>query len=388
MRKIIIGGITISLLSLSIAGAAIGSDNVLPEITAQEIVNSIYQSFPLSEDGNYILPSGYGGEYITEDGNLVVQLTCDAEWSTFETYAKKYDCMSINEVEYSYDELSSMADEYIHSSPYKFYRYYIDTKQNDVVFKTDEKTCHILNETQQHPAFEFEIGNPIQLCASKQYVYGGKTIVNSSGYSYSSGFCATNSNGTKYLISAGHGMNLRDSITYNGVNIGTVVYKRHGNNLNGDFSAIRLNEDTADITNYCKINGQFNVIYGTYSFAGGDFGKTLFSQGATTGYSIMTASGFSQTIIAYDEDDSPIEIKGLNCANLSYNYLNNIQPGDSGAPVFVTNETTGATEYAGIISGHEIDGNGNRTGTVFYTPVQTIINAGFYPCYDDYYEEN
>ena len=85
------------------------SEEVLLQQNALNAYNTLYSTFEIDENYNYILPDDYAGEYINDYNNLVLQLTT-TDYSYYEEILSNYDCVEFNTVEYSYNELYQLAD--------------------------------------------------------------------------------------------------------------------------------------------------------------------------------------------------------------------------------------------------------------------------------------
>lgn len=68
-------------------------------------------SLPFDDNGQFIYPDTYAGEYIDDDGNLIFQVTT-SDFTEYEYLYSLYSCVKIEQVQYSYNYLNDLIDEY------------------------------------------------------------------------------------------------------------------------------------------------------------------------------------------------------------------------------------------------------------------------------------
>jgi streptogrisin B len=94
-------------------------ESVFNEKTALEIVNKIHNTFQKDEDGFTIFPEYYGGEYIDDNGTLVLQIIESDAWHKEGDFLRSFESngVSIEFVQYSTEELKNIID-YLNRLPW------------------------------------------------------------------------------------------------------------------------------------------------------------------------------------------------------------------------------------------------------------------------------
>lgn len=105
--------------------------------------NYLYSCFSSDENGTRVFPDTYGGEYFP-DGNkqLVIQLTT-SDPPEYLFIQEEFPCVVFEQVEYSYNYLDGLIDEYLSSFDPKSETVYsgeFDMRSNRAVIKVDEET--------------------------------------------------------------------------------------------------------------------------------------------------------------------------------------------------------------------------------------------------------
>lgn len=112
----LLSGSSYAATSVDYGDNSLIADNleILPELISQEealnAYNTLYGTFAIDENYNYVLPDDYAGEYINDDQQLVIQLTTD-DYSEYQKILSDYSCVVYNTVKYSCNELSQLVNE-------------------------------------------------------------------------------------------------------------------------------------------------------------------------------------------------------------------------------------------------------------------------------------
>lgn len=353
------------------------SEEVLLQQNALNAYNTLYSTFEIDENYNYILPDDYAGEYINDYNNLVLQLTT-TDYSYYEEILSNYDCVEFNTVEYSYNELYQLADktrcsilEDMNDIVYMSSK--VDVKDNIAkveigVLPSVKKTIYKSNRNSTLPIdVEYVYVDPAE---SKHYFLSGANFDNTlsnSSYdliggdmvkSYLStatlGYCGSH-NGKKAIITAGHAFSLNTTVGNNSGNFGVVNYSRYEDDNYGDFCIIDLFDySKCELTN--KVKYKINTVNITATAYSVPAGTICHKYGEQSTYSTISTLGTED--VTYKKDGKPITIKGLVSAHLESGHS---QDGDSGGPIYVYEN--GKWTFCGIHSGYEA-----RSKTVYFTP--------------------
>ena len=135
-------------------------------ILKQENASSAHALFvgnlPLGDNGQPLYPDEYGGEYIDNNGNLIIQFTTD-DFSEYEYIKNEYPCVQFKQVDYSTNYLDKIIDDFIlsyDSEDETFYCAYVDVKNNCAVIEVDEKTFESKSTEKNSLPIEYRIGSP------------------------------------------------------------------------------------------------------------------------------------------------------------------------------------------------------------------------------------
>lgn len=147
MKKIVVGGICILLsMCICLSASAVTTEpwrtniqatieSLLVKISNEQrdaiAANEFFQSNMLvSDDGELVYPNTFAGNFIDDEGNLIIQVSSD-DFSDYQYLQDSYTCVKLNQVEYSKDYLKKVLDECLETYDENidtFYRAYIDVR--------------------------------------------------------------------------------------------------------------------------------------------------------------------------------------------------------------------------------------------------------------------
>lgn len=344
-------------------------DNYLEKITKNTTAtkNSEFIELKFERDSfqNIIYPDNYGGTYINEDDELVIQIVGNSKNKKSLNYKFSSKTIDLNNevlkeyVNFSYNDLVKVNDEitkYFLNNGVKnsnFVANYIDVFKNRVVIElydiSNKEQEKFKEEILDSNLIEFKLGQRIsptstykvgsEFLIERQYKKGGQTIYEKDAQC-SIGAKAKR-NGVIGYITAGHCFGFMDyTIDFANINIGTYVTRDYSQNMDAAF--IKLNSGNSlsnDLSNTgwqaSFINTTGSNYYTNGTKVGKDGFKGKFGNGQITSlnYSFTDADNYYHT--------------GLISANIT------TLKGDSGGPVFIINTTTlkNGAPLIGITSG-------------------------------------
>ena len=368
LKKITVFVLTITLILFSMCFAqAIDEEELEFRLTVsmQEKALDAYQllwdSFEKDENCQPIYPDEYGGEYI-EDDKLVIQLTENTteNQQKYRELCGNSDKVVFEEVEYSLNYLNSLDSE-----AKKLYEKYkvtsvgVDRKNNRYfihVEKEDlDKVIAEYSRSRSSSPIIFEEGAPIE--SMSKAIIGGDRVDDQWG-GYSTITASGIYNGKTAFLTCGHGYYSRETLRYDGVDIGEISVHQHANNDYGDYSIV-----TVTNPNYVKslkvrgVSGSYYQLSGT---ASAPAGTAIRKYGRATGYT----TGYVGVVNISATDSYGKLIKGLSTCRL------NIKPmaGDSGGPIYTS------SKLVGVLKGVETVQN---VVTVYYTQMIYPQRDGF-----------
>lgn len=117
----------------------------------------------LEYDGadGYVYPDTYGGMYA--DGDRLIFLVAAEDFSEYQYLHDMYSYVDFRQVEYSWNYLKKLADEYMATydkSSETVYMARVDVRQNRVVIKVDKETLSHKSPNENSPLV-FELGTPL-----------------------------------------------------------------------------------------------------------------------------------------------------------------------------------------------------------------------------------
>ncbi len=126
--------------------------------------NAFFESnLRVDGEGELVHPKSFAGDYIDNEGNLIIQISSD-DFSEYQYLRDKFLCVKFNRVKYSKEYLRNILDEYLDTcidNGETLYRAYVDVELNRAVIEADEHTfSHKLTNDENSP-FLFKIGSPI-----------------------------------------------------------------------------------------------------------------------------------------------------------------------------------------------------------------------------------
>ncbi|MCD7825707.1 MAG: S1 family peptidase [Clostridiaceae bacterium] len=348
------------------------SDNatIVQERKACKEYNKLVQNYDIEENNSEKIPDYYGGAFINENDELVVEVTENTEQVVQELQKITGDqTVGIMVVKRSYNELlnvyQTIVDSLTESDVAKLVSScYVDEKNNCVTVK--------INNIQA----EEEIRNTICDADCLNFVVVEGTIqadatlkpgsyVTIGDYGYSIGFrcirMTESGSFTNGFISAAHGNSVGSAAyTLAGSYIGKVLYQKYSDNV--DASYIRLlNTDDHTLSNLIKYSGS-TLTEGSY-MSTVPVGYTVYKVGNTTG--LTTGEVVSNNCsVTYNG----IVFSDFICTSCAS------QSGDSGGLVYADNN--GSYSIVGIHVAHN-----NDTGygyCVKYTNISDALNLILY----------
>lgn len=329
------------------------------------------------EDITY--PEYYGGAYINEDGILVVTQTVAAKSGLNSLLSGTY---TIDTVKYSYNELSNLKkgiddkcntlrgdlsncsekEETLLNSITSFY---ISQKNNSVVVGITELSKDKIEDFYsvfgKSSAIEFVEGNQNTTTTS---LHPGGPLTSPAG-SLSIGWPAyfydDNGNVCRGFVSAGHAFSAGDSVTVNGVAVGTCVASAfYGRN---DAALIKITDPNYSVSNTVAVSG---ITLSNTRYMLVSEGSTIYKVGSNSGLRSGTVTSTDGTV-RYTINGEQVTISNVlvtNAINLG---------GDSGGIVYCR---SGNAYYAiGTASGSKYSGAYLTESSFIECYVSQMLNA-------------
>ena len=128
--------------------------------TASEL---FFSTLELDKEKGYIYPDTYGGMYV--DGSTLVFLVAGDDFSEYQYLKDAYSDVEFKSVEYSWNYLSKLRDEYFETydrSVDTVYMGYVDVNLNRAVITVNEETLARKTFDENSPLI-FKIGSPTYL---------------------------------------------------------------------------------------------------------------------------------------------------------------------------------------------------------------------------------
>lgn len=339
------------------------------QIKAQESAmnahETLYSNFRLDENDEYIYPMEFAGSYIDKD-KLVILLSehDENDEKYYKELLEEYDCVEIETVEYSYNELREMSEKAVDSikEEYTVLSYGVGMRDNNIKIGIETTVLPRNTESIFEKTEGVDLGR-IQIVLEEpmkmEALVAGDSIT--SPASVTLGMCGEY-NGYSSIVTCGHGITLNSTVKKGTITLGTVAYRRYtieSNNYNctGDFSIIKVPSQT--LSNRVKTGSTSSTtITGTYSSP--PEGALLYKYGKTTKQSLVEVTGVN---ITWTIDGK--KTKGLTKAIIS---SGDSDGGDSGGPYRHNNK------FCGVHKGSQVSGTKKY---VYFTPYSYIKNAGF-----------
>lgn len=356
-----------------------------PEIAAemkkQEKAIAAYQKiikqFERDENNCYIYPDAYAGEYIDEDGNLIVlytEITSELEFlQEIENITLRKVEKSINELE---ENLVASKTALANNSDYEISTSGIDVETNsafiEVLPKNETSAMRtllldnvinvnsnvIINITNENPvtqSVEIVGGSPIDNYATKVSNDDWLTVAANGWY-----------NGQQAILTCGHSATLDRDVYYNNSYIGTVAYSQFDNNEYGDYSFIPVTSSVANSSRLKTSSSSTATISDTYTVIDDVPLNTICYKFGSVSNQRSTIKITKRNIdVSYSAENKTI--KGLFAGEL---ISGTSLGGDSGGPYYLIN-SDGTVTFIGIHSGYSSSAN-----EVYFTPYY-MIAGGF-----------
>ena len=303
------------------------------------------------ENEKTIYPDNFGGSYVNENNELVVQIVNNLKAKKLKYNSAKKEITLDNDiikevVNYSYNDLTEVNDAIInyfsnHRADEYFVGNYVDVKNNIVVVELKEINNDYINKFKREVInsnmIEFKVGERATTASSSKA--GGNftyetTFTKGSATITRSGSCSIGArakrNGVSGYITAGHcfgDMGYNTSTTLTTTSIGTFVTRSYSSSMDAAF--IKLNSGNT-VTNNLNDSGYQAKFINTTGQNYYTVGTTVAKDGAASKYSNGTIHTLNYSIT----DSSGVYHTNIVRANLSS------ANGDSGGPVFTVNTIT------------------------------------------------
>ena len=359
---------------------------MVKNINSTAIAENLEKSFDKNEFNQTVYPDNFGGMYINQNGNLVVNIV-NSDNSTQTTtlsleYLNKSKSLQLdnsiikNYVEYSYEDLENVnqtiIDYFITNgvTNSNFISNYIDTISNKVIVELKDISVDeqqkFKNEVVDSEMIEFKQGERVNLKAT--YKAGAEISTSGSAYNSSGAYMLVNKycsigfrakyNGTNGYVTAGHcfgfmdyNINLSATASY-----GTFVKRVYNQSMDAAFIS----------SSHTISNNLQNPGYQA------SFINTTGSNYFTTGTAVGSAgyNGYKSGLIS-SLNYSTTDENGYYHTNLVKTNFSVVQ-GDSGGPVFTisTSTLTSGCPLIGIVS------VGDTSSMGFYSYNSVISSLG------------
>lgn len=338
----------------------------------------ILQSLPRNNYGEFIYPDDWAGDWIDED-TLVIMLTDISPEHTakYESMLGKFSQYVRFEVaDYSYNYLVEQAEIYVENLPetsdIAVSGYYISVMDNEIVIGVTPESYKALTKVNtiqlDDLPIRFEEETPSMPCTDLK---GGAKLYNADARESISIGCCGVAYGETSILTCGHiTQSKNDEIRYgdrNGETIGYVTYHRYYDGSRGDIEIISVDLDKFDVTNQCKDGAEF---VGTLNPATGAIVRCYGQKTDETTYGKIVSTNYTAND-RLDNGETTISIHGLCRAEIT---SGQVQPGDSGGPVYVSTPTPNEFNFIGVIHGISSSGSKNYFS---YTPWNLVEGSGF-----------
>ncbi len=330
---------------------------------AVKAYNVLMKSFETEEYG-LVYPDEYAGAYV-ENNKLYIALT-DKSNKCIEKYKNllsDFSCIEYVIANHSMSSLETSLNKVYLAlvDCCSLYGCYIDELTNGIVVEVAEGQEKLALSTIDSisKAKTFNIDCNIEVVPSVPIkkestgiVNGSRFYVNGGGYTLGIGGTYA---GMNVIVSAGHGMSYGETATYDGDEIGQVLFSRYESGLPGDFSIIKLNSSdyTYSPLMYTSAGGSTITLQGAVSYL--PLGTYVYRYGASSRecYAQITSTNYTTTLNDTNMYKADI-ITGYSAS------------GDSGGPVRYN------SEFCGIHAGSATDDS-----YIFFTPYHVINGMGF-----------
>ena len=359
--------------------------------------NAFFESnLRVDGEGELVYPKSFAGDYIDNEGNLIIQISSD-DFSEYQYLRDKFSCVKFNRVKYSKEYLRNILDEYLDTcidNGETLYRAYVDVELNRAVIEADEHTfSHKLTNDEKSP-FLFKIGSPIYALSSLETnpesatssisVTSGDLLTNKKSFFgqrlFSAGIGMINSAGKDIIISCGHGKEVNDKIYFGNTYIGDVTRVSFSDGALGDYSVITLNANASSTYNLYGIDSNSETNTYTISQNKGVYapikGEYVFKCTKNSGVAAFKVETVDVDVFVYSNSDmsETVEIKGQTAAGLMDAQFmgisgETVKPGDSGSGIF--SHSFSGDYFSGIISSYD-----DSKCTLYYTPASRVLSFG------------
>lgn len=342
--------------------------------------------FEVDTNDNIIYPDNYGGSYINENNELVVQIVDNLNnnklnYATLKTNISLEDNTLNEVVKYSYNDLISVNEKIVNYflengvTVSNFVANYIDVYSNRVVVELknidSESIDKFKREVYDSEVIEFKVGERADTTASYKvgagfYVNAKYTKGNTTHHTgrYCSFGARAKRNGVSGYITAGHCFGYMDYTTVDAtIANGTYVTRSYSQTMDAAF--VKLNSGNTVTNNLSDVGLQASMIKTT--------GQNYYTTGTAVGKD--GSAGKYGTGLIKSLSFSGVDKDGYYHSGLTTTNITAID-GDSGGPVFIVNNLTSSSgaPLIGITS----VGNSNLLGFYDYNKIVTALGLTKY----------
>lgn len=359
---------------------------IAEEMKKQEEAIFAYQEiikhFEKDKNNCYVYPDAYAGEYIDEDGNLIVlytEITAELAFLyDIENITLRKAEKSINELE---ENLVASKIALANNSDYNISTSGIDIETNSAfidVFPINEastmRTLLSDNVISSNSNVVINVTNEKPRTQSV-HIVGGSPIDNYGTVISNSHWLTVAANGRyggkQALLTCGHSATLNRDVYYNDSYIGSVAYSQFANNEYGDYSFITVTDSVANSNRLKTSSSSTATITDTCaSIEDVPINTICYKFGAKSNQrSTIKITGRNLDVTYTNEPTQGVNttIKGLFYGEL---LSGSSEGGDSGGPYYLIN-SDGTVTFIGIHSGYKASEN-----EVYFTPAY-MIAGGF-----------
>lgn len=337
---------------------------------------ALFRSFDWN--GTYIYPEDFGGDYIDYD-TLHILLTDDADVDKYKNLLKQYsDVIIFDTVEYSYGELSIIANDFVSQLPEEceVLYYEVNIPQNNIIITTQTSSYEMVREalalSQVNSTFnnkQYILLDELIVLASEDGGYRSevsvvngqqvKYIDNESIYSLTLGGSGRY-NGSVAYVTAGHcPFSVGDKVYAGNSVLGTVKLRNFKSNSYGDYSIFAAQSGYTASNQIFSSSGNVVSITGVYYNPA--VGTYVYKYGQESGQAYCKITNVNVTVYA-----GTVSLLGMTKAQI---ISGTTAEGDSGGPYRSGNN------YCGVHSGSSTTASGITY--VYFTPYVYLYKSGF-----------
>lgn len=339
------------------------SKDIVRQIQSQapavEAYNDLIDNFIDADNYNLSLNDKYAGAYI-EDDRLIISITKSSyqDVNELEEYFSEYPVNVYADAEYSEKELIEIAENYVlNQSNGRNLSYSIDPTENSITINTPQIDNQNLSDLpitfkgipNLKPFAAFPLIGGLGISMKK----GKDTVTIGIGGTY---------NGKDAIATCGHYWDTNASVYFGDVKIGNIVKLKFNNLQSGDYGIAEVKSSEVATSNQVLSNSSYISIKGTLKLPKG---ALAYRYGQRTNLGAVRVTNTSVTV----HTDSKYITNLIEAEYVSGSYG---QGGDSGGPLYAMNSSN-----KWCISGLTSGGNEDDETITYYTPIDTVVSAGF-----------